>query len=229
MIDLLAEKPDLVDAQLVLANLNLSEGRTREAEAIFAKIQKAGSGGAKNFDVAVDQLKRLTAADPSNASYRVRLAEVYFFKSDTSAAVAELAGLSAKDPANTGHLLNLGLTLQAGGRLPDADGLADSGSDLEEALQHAGKARRLSKDSPGVIDTLGWVYYKKGVTDSAVQIFSKLAKDSPKVVAFRYHLALALVAKGDKSRARTELETALASKPSPSEERRIVELMKTIG
>ncbi len=63
-------------------------------------------------------------------------------------------------------------------------------------------------------DTLGLVYLKKNMHDSAVQPLSSIFEKNPDNPTFRYHLAMALLGKGDKEQARKELETALTKKPS---------------
>ncbi len=59
------------------------------------------------------------------------------------------------------------------------------------------------------MDTLGWVYYKKGLYDSAIAEFrSSLAKaaENPTVI---FHLGLAYHKKGELEKARAELARAL--------------------
>jgi len=51
----------------------------------------------------------------------------------------------------------------------------------------------------------------------------------PKYPAFRYHLGMALLEKGDKTSAKKELGTALAAHPSRQDEMRIKELLGKIS
>jgi tetratricopeptide (TPR) repeat protein len=70
----------------------------------------------------------------------------------------------------------------------------------------------------GFVDTLGWVYYKKGLNDVAVEQLRKAvsldeaaatrAKVSPSPT-YRYHLGMALKAKGDAEGAKREISVAL--------------------
>src|SRR5262249_25834003 len=107
--------------------------------------------------------------------------------------------------------------------------LAETGGNLNEALQ---LAQRAQQKQPGVLtfaDTLGWVYLKKNMSDSALQIFNASVRKEPDNPTFRYHLGLALLQKGDKERARSELQTALKKNPAKDEEAKIREAIASIG
>jgi tetratricopeptide (TPR) repeat protein len=71
---------------------------------------------------------------------------------------------------------------------------------------------------PGFVDTLGWVYYKKGLYGAAVEQLQKAvtlderaAKNGNGTPAanYQYHLGMALKARGDKAAARRALEQAV--------------------
>ena len=82
---------------------------------------------------------------------------------------------------------------------------------------------------PNVSDTLGWIYIKKNLSDNAIQIFQELVQQYPNQATFRFHLAMALFQKGDKPRAKKELEQALKSNPPKEEAGKIRELMTRLG
>jgi hypothetical protein len=50
--------------------------------------------------------------------------------------------------------------------------------------------------------------------DSAMQVFTGLTQRFPDNPVFRYHYALTLTQKGQKAKAKTELEVALSKSPS---------------
>ena len=58
-------------------------------------------------------------------------------------------------------------------------------------------------------DTLGWVYYKKGLYDSAIAEFKASLAKAPENPTIMYHLGLAYAKKGETDKARAELERAL--------------------
>lgn len=89
---------------------------------------------------------------------------------------------------------------------------------LDEAVRLAQGVVQKNAHIAGFIDTLGWVYYKKGLHGAAVEQLQKAVavdeaaartnKVSPSAT-YRFHLGMALMAKGDKQASRRELEAAL--------------------
>ena len=59
------------------------------------------------------------------------------------------------------------------------------------------------------MDTLGWVYYKKGLYQNAIAEFSDCLKQIPDNPTVTYHLGMAYYQKGDLEKARTVLKKAL--------------------
>jgi tetratricopeptide (TPR) repeat protein len=87
--------------------------------------------------------------------------------------------------------------------------LAERNENLDEALRLAQLAKKKIPESPYVMDTLGWVYYKKGLYDSAIGEFTDSLEKIPDNPAVIYHLGMAYHKKGDNQKARAELEKAL--------------------
>jgi tetratricopeptide (TPR) repeat protein len=94
----------------------------------------------------------------------------------------------------------------------------DLNGNLDEAVRLAQGVVQQSPNVAGFIDTLGWVYYQKGLhaaavdqLEKAVSLDERLAKASglSSSPSYRYHLGMALKAKGDSVAAKRELEMAL--------------------
>ncbi len=96
---------------------------------------------------------------------------------------------------------------------------ADNGGSLADALQLAQKAKASQPDDPNVNDTLGWVYYKQGLYQSAIPVLEAAVARVPKVAEFQYHLGLVYLAAGQPAQAHTSLQTALNLGLSADEER----------
>lgn len=89
---------------------------------------------------------------------------------------------------------------------------------LDEAVRLAQGVVQRNPSIPGFVDTLGWVYYKKGLYGAAVEQLQKaVALDERAAKSgnsnpepnYRFHLGMALKAKGDKEAARRELQQAM--------------------
>ena len=84
--------------------------------------------------------------------------------------------------------------------------------DLGEALRLAMTARQQLPDDAQIIDTLGWVHYKRGSFSLARNEFDQAVQKQADMPILRYHLALALYGEGRKQEAIQEAERALNQK-----------------
>lgn len=91
---------------------------------------------------------------------------------------------------------------------------AEQGGNLDVAMQLAQAAKSRLPDSPQVDDTLGWVYYKKGLATLAIGSFQASIQKDPRNAIYHYHLGLAYAKNGDKDKARASLKQALTLNPT---------------
>jgi Tfp pilus assembly protein PilF len=91
---------------------------------------------------------------------------------------------------------------------------AETGGSLEIALDLARTAQAALPDQPEVNDTLGWVYYKKDLSQLAVAALRRSVELDPQNATASYHLALAYEKSGDRINARRMLEQCLTLDPS---------------
>ncbi len=97
---------------------------------------------------------------------------------------------------------------------PAANNLAwilagDKDPDLDEALRLALLAKQRFPDEVNIIDTLGWVHYRRKAYSLARFEFDQAVELQPNNPQFRYHLALALMAEGKRDQALAEIRAAL--------------------
>lgn len=198
-------------------------------------------------DVGTEQYQQLASANPNVADFQVKLGELYFKRGEMDRAVTSLQRAHAIAPQDPVVSTRLASMLERCGRSDEAIAayrqvlqlqpenpvvmnnlaylLADSGKDLDEALALVQKAQQKMPDESVVADTIGWIYVKKGMRQSAIQIFGNLTRKEPTSPTYRYHYALSLFANGDTKKARAELQAALENHPSKAEESRIRELI----
>ena len=202
-------------------------------------------------DVAVAEYKRLAADTPNSAQLQVELGRAYREQGDFPNAIAAFAKAQALTPNDSTVLALLGESLATSGQKdkaletyrhalqlkPDNPGLmnatayliVETRGSLEEALRLAQKAVASDTQQPNFSDTLGWIYFKKDLNDSAVRIFSNLTKTHKENPTFHYHYGMALLKKGDKQGAEYELKTALANKPTVEVRQEIQTALQKIG
>jgi uncharacterized protein HemY len=124
---------------------------------------------------------------------------------DKEGAAARLREIVRRDP---GH---------AGARNDLAWLLAEEDEDLDLALSLAEAARRIDP-SPDILDTLGYVYLKRGESTAAVAALEMAVEAKADSPSIRYRLATALDQAGDSQRAREMLQIALRSDAFPEAE-----------
>jgi Flp pilus assembly protein TadD len=203
------------------------------------------------YDLAVEQYQQLLAKAPNSEATCLALGTTYRMKGDFANAITYLERarrLSPKDPA---PMIRLGGVLAFAGRKPEAlaiyrDALklkpddaatwsnaayliTETGGSLDEAMKFAQKATQLDARQPVYSDTLGWIYLKRNMNDSAAQVFRVLTQKYPNDPTFHYHLGLALLQEGDKATARAELKSALTRKPSDEVRRSIESVLAKAG
>lgn len=204
----------------------------------------------RKLDVAVQQYSRLVVGAPGSEFDHLRLGDAYLQKGNAPQAVSEFETarkLSPKDPQSTAMLA---LALRTAGKDTDAERvyrealvlqpenalvknnlaylLADKGGSLDDALRLAQEASRQYPGNVALADTLAYIYVKKNLPDSAIQILSNATRKDPNQPVFRYHLAMALLEKGDKSGARRECEAALTYGPGKADAEKIRAMLASI-
>lgn len=109
---------------------------------------------------------------------------------------------------------------------------AEDDERLDQALELAQTARAGSPDSASVADTLGWIYYKRGLYKTAVPFLKEAADKQPGVPAFQYRLGFAYAKSDEAGLARKALETALKlnpNAPQAQEARAILAQLPAVG
>jgi tetratricopeptide (TPR) repeat protein len=86
--------------------------------------------------------------------------------------------------------------------------LADQANQPDEALKFAQQAKELAPYDPYVDDTLGWVYYCKGLYPVAVKHLEAAVAREPSARR-KYHLAMSYFKSGDRPRGTALLNQAL--------------------
>jgi Tfp pilus assembly protein PilF len=204
-----------------------------------------------DYKTAIAEYKAVVEKAPNIAEVWIRLGDVYKRTGDLQSAESHFKKAQQLVPNNITPTMQLALLYEASGRRADSKPyyeqvlrvdpdnaialnnlafmMAEAGSDLDQALTMAQRARQRLPNDNLVADTLGWIYIKKNLSDTAIGIFKDLVQKEPDRATFQYHLAMALYQKGDKAEARRYCEQALRSRMEKDEERQIRELLSKLS
>ncbi len=210
----LKQEPDSSPVRLLLASVATEEGKFDLASEQYHWLESNGPKSAQVYSALGDLYQRRGDAQNALASYEKAselapndakiLNAIAILQSDSGQAQQAIATLNkqlALNPNDVTAMNNL------------AFNLAEAGQNLDRAMSLAQTVAREFPNEPGVIDTLGWVYAKRGLNQSAIQVLSSLVKKYPNQPAFRYHLAFALLRNKQTSDAKQELLAALSQHP----------------
>jgi tetratricopeptide (TPR) repeat protein len=218
-----------------ISRLTLELGKSPDTVPIHSLLAETAMR-ASQYDLALQQYQQLLILIPKSAQLQMRLGVVYQLKGDFAKALAsfrEASDLAPRDPVVMGALAD---AFRMSGRNEEAVAayrrllaldpgnlnamnnlaytLLDTGGAPNEAQKLAEQAVQKAPRNPSYADTLGMVYLKKNLDDSALQVFSGLTQRFPDNPVYRYHYGLTLTQKGQKAQARIELELALRKSPS---------------
>jgi len=179
-----------------------------------------------------------------------RIAETAYRKGDLKAAIAAEKTVTEINPSGTAFL-GLGSLLEASGQKPDAltayraavklspeNGaalnnlaflIAETGGNLDEALQYALHGEKLLPKFPQPPDTVGWILFKQGHYDAAMGKFCEAVRLDAVNASYREHLGNALAQQKYTGRDFIALETALKEKPTPENQTQVRDLLTRIG
>jgi tetratricopeptide (TPR) repeat protein len=162
---------------------------------------------------AIEALQTGIKVAPAEPQIAMQLAVLYESKGRVDDAIATCEALYRRNPqpkvaASLAELLATYRTDQAS---------LDRARDLSAAFA--------SSSDPALLDTDGWVLYKRGEVQKALPVLERAVARAPGSRLIHYHLALAQLRAGERERARANLESALAgsaSFPGASEARTVL-------
>lgn len=161
----------------------------------------------KQDDRAIAEFSKVIELRPENPTAYVMVALLYDARKQYDTSIEYYRKALERDPNAVVAANNLAWIYAVEGK-----------GNLDEAVRLAQGVVQKNSTVAGFTDTLGWVYYKKGLNAVAVEHLQKAvaldeaaarsSNGNPSPV-YRYHLGMALKAKGDKDGARRELGMAL--------------------
>ena len=188
----------------------------------------------KDYEKAFRAFEKAIEIQPTWPAPHKNLARLYLLQGIENKAIAKLEAALVSNPKNPAHYLSLGALYeqnknyqkamqiyeQAIENIPNlwvaSNNLAfllsenfESSEDLAEALKLTKKAQKLRPDEVAVIDTLGWIYYKKGNNKRAFGLIEKALSSAPENPVFNYHMGMVLYRGGRVDEAGEKLKKSL--------------------
>ena len=152
----------------------------------------------KQQERAIAEYRKVIERRPDDASTYTLIGMLEDSRQNTDAAIENYRKAIQLDPGSAIAANNLAWIYAVHGK-----------GNLDEAVALAQGVVQRFPDVPGFADTLGWVYYKKGLHGPAVEQLQRVVAKAGDSAGYRFHLGMALAGKGDKAAARRELEEAL--------------------
>ncbi|HEX4486353.1 MAG TPA: tetratricopeptide repeat protein [Terriglobales bacterium] len=238
------------DKAIAVANAQIL--KAPDNSAFYDLLGSALFNSKKDFSGAEGALKKSVALDKRNSDALVKLGQVLSAEGKVDEAIGMYQQYLQENPRDAGLYIFSGqlyelkqdwtraqqMYQKALDLVPDnplasnnlAAVMVRTGENLNVALSLAQAARRGMPESPDAADTLGWVYYKKGIYDSAADLFQealKLAAKSkrPEDAGMHYHLGLAYQKTGKAALSRREFEAVLRIDPGYQDAGEVRELL----
>jgi len=151
-------------------------------------------------DEALKELEAAIKTNPDNHTAYMSIAQIYVKYKEYKQAIAAYERLLERKP----------------GLWPAANDLAyllsETGGDLDKALTLAQKSLAQRSEEPAILDTIGWIFLKKGDVNKAIEYLerarSRMVTVSP---SLSYHLGAAYAKAGMTAAAREYLKKAVSS------------------
>ncbi len=186
---------------------------------------------AGQLDKAEEALRQAIQANPEELDAYSLLGQLYIAQRRLDEAIREFDELSKRQSSPVSAHTVVGILMQATNRPAEAklryekalsidpnaavaaNNLAwmqaEEGGNLDVALQLAQTAKARLPESPEVNDTLGYIYYQKGLYNSAIDALKVSVVRDPKNATYHYRLGMAHAKDGNATLARQSLDRAL--------------------
>jgi len=224
---------DIAQRNVAAARARVAARQQQSPADLRLKILSARVALAAGQNAEAEQtLRAVVTVDPSQLDAYDLLGRIAMANGQMDRALSEYRALADRSPAPAGALTLVAMIREARGdraaaqqqyeRVVSLDPNAGVAANnlawiyaedgrLEEALKLATVAQAQLK-RPEAEDTLGWVYYRKGLLQHAIGAFERAANKSPNNPVYQYHLGLAQLKQGNDAQGRAALKRALALK-----------------
>ena len=199
---IISQYPRQAQPQILLAKIFLAQSQTNQAEDALAKAAALPDGSPARFllaqlyysqkqdQQALDTINLMLQKNPQSIPLLMFAATILSDQKNYRTAADTYEKLLAINPRYSPALNNLAWLY------------CDNLGDLDKAYDLAQRASQLRPADPSMMDTLGWVLFKKGQYLSALKLFQQSANSLPDDPDVQFHVGIAqyMLANEDASR-----------------------------
>jgi tetratricopeptide (TPR) repeat protein len=209
---LLQKQPNSAAAYYLRGKLYSAEGKFDLAQEALLKAIDLDPNFTRAYDLlipifsranklpeALNEMNAVLVKNPNEVRALLLTAAIYNAMKDYNKSRDSYEKLLAVDPSSVLALNNLAFIYAA------------ELNDLNRAAELAQKARSIAPNNPSVLDTLGWITYKQGNYQQAVDLLNQSAAKSPDNAEIQFHLGMAAYMMGQTDAALSAFEKAVAS------------------
>ncbi|ODS33461.1 MAG: hypothetical protein SCARUB_01369 [Candidatus Scalindua rubra] len=164
----------------------------------------------------LEEYKKIADLVPDDASVHLSIGNIYLKQGKNEDAIAEykqVITLAPDSPIGYNEL---------------AYYYAENKTNLDEGLKYALKAAELVPKDASILDTLGWVYFKKGIYKKALENLISAVELRPSSPTIRFHLGMAHYKNNDLKNALSEFKNSLIISGRFNEASQSQEMVKLI-
>lgn len=192
--DLLAQSGNRTEAKQAYLAARSAKPSSVEADLKLAAVEYADGRTIDAEKIIIDAAQR----DPRNTKARLMLADIAQSAHRNNEAISQYRAVLEIDGANVMALNNLAYILAP--------------TDPDNALAYAQKALAAVPDNATVQDTIGWIYCRKGIYDTALR-YLRTSVDREPTPKRQFHLAITYIKSGDRGKGEALLALALGKEP----------------
>jgi len=189
---------DLSEAKLLIGRVLMEQGDSDRSIIVFKQVQNGPEEEAipayqfeieilrkqGKFDDALVVVNRALSMFNNNSELIYTRAMLYERLDNIAELEKDLLGLIEQNPENADALNALGYTW------------ADRGMNLEQAYEYIMRAYSIKPDDKAVLDSVGWIYYKKGNLSKAEKYLRMAIENNTRDVESYEHLLTVLQDQG---------------------------------
>ncbi len=216
-----ADVPEWVDAQRLHGWIHSESG---DMKAAVERLEAASKAAPDRVELVLELARALRANGdlkaararlaasierwPAHHAIRYQHAMVVHEMGDEAAALRAMFGVLSVEPDHPGALNFIGYTW------------TEQGKRLERAEAFIRRALAQNPTEGAIVDSLGWVLFKRGRLDDAEATLRRAVSLAPEQAEIHFHLAEVLWAAGRKKEARKHYDSAIAKTRNDDERKR---------